>query len=566
MSNPQVKQLRESYKFGIRAKTLVVLLVAALIGLGISTAVYFYASQKTSRQQAIEHLKTATEIQADRLEQLRGSYFQRLELLTSRTQLRLSLKDFAVNPQDGDARNQVERILGDAVRANDDFLVLHLYSTSGNPILSVKGADVASASENLPFETMPNGQDIHLIEHSGDSRLLFGGPLRLEGETLGYLVVEAGVGQINDIVDTYSGLGETGETIVAATTMDGDVDAVVPLRFDVDGTEELTIQPAKSDELVVHDFVDYREKEVIAIERAISGSDWIVFVKRDKQEIFAESRELQKLMLVALLVATVVVLALGIYFSGSLTRALVHISSVARKIAKGDLARRVSIQREDEIGDLAVSINTMTDRLVDMNANLEHKVEQRTQELHEAYEHLETLNSELEVLARKDSLTGLANRRAFDETFEREWQRAMREENPLGLMLIDVDFFKRINDIAGHEAGDRALENIARLLQGRVQRAADLLVRYGGEEFAVIAPNTDTAGMQAFAEYLRATVEAYAGPHPAPEIDNTTVSIGVASIVPGQGETSDVLFEAADAALYRAKELGRNRVCTGGAE
>lgn len=166
---------------------------------------------------------------------------------------------------------------------------------------------------------------------------------------------------------------------------------------------------------------------------------------------------------------------------------------------------------------------------------------------------------ELHALARVDTLTGLANRREFDAVLEREWRRARRSGEPLSLLMIDIDHFKRLNDSSGHQVGDAHLRAVARALATGCTRATDVVTRYGGEEFAVILPATDAQAAQALAERLRAAVEALRlhAPDPGPYV---TVSIGVGAAVAMENDDPAALLEATDAALYDAKRAGRNRL------
>jgi diguanylate cyclase (GGDEF)-like protein len=176
---------------------------------------------------------------------------------------------------------------------------------------------------------------------------------------------------------------------------------------------------------------------------------------------------------------------------------------------------------------------------------------------------LAAANRRLEELATIDDLTQLTNRRRFSKVLEQEWQRAIRERIPLGLLMLDVDFFKRYNDTYGHQAGDGCLQRVAAVLASRARRPSDLAARYGGEEFAVVLPGADQAGAMAVGEWIRAEVERQRIPHGAsPAGDVVTVSVGVAVATPAPGTDPASLVAAADAALYRAKEGGRNQVKT----
>ncbi|ADV83681.1 GGDEF domain-containing protein [Terriglobus saanensis] len=176
------------------------------------------------------------------------------------------------------------------------------------------------------------------------------------------------------------------------------------------------------------------------------------------------------------------------------------------------------------------------------------------------------LEEKLSALALTDGLTGIANRRAFDEALEREWKRTLREGSQMSLLLLDIDRFKQFNDQYGHQVGDDCLRTVASLIVG-VVRSTDIVARYGGEEIAIILPAPDRSGAMEIAEKVRAAVESLQITHEGnPEGGNlVTVSIGIATALARQGGTirmPESLLLAADNALYKAKHEGRNRVAT----
>ena len=173
---------------------------------------------------------------------------------------------------------------------------------------------------------------------------------------------------------------------------------------------------------------------------------------------------------------------------------------------------------------------------------------------------LTSANSALEGLATIDPLTGVSNRRAFDDRLRHEWQRAARTSRPVSLVILDVDFFKAFNDTYGHVAGDACLQQVARVVAASLDRPADILTRYGGEEFAAILPETDHAGATAIAEKMRAAVGALQISHQGSSLGIVTTSLGVATCIPARYISAYSLLERADAALYQAKAAGRNRV------
>jgi diguanylate cyclase (GGDEF)-like protein len=171
----------------------------------------------------------------------------------------------------------------------------------------------------------------------------------------------------------------------------------------------------------------------------------------------------------------------------------------------------------------------------------------------------------LEQLATRDALTGLANRRCFDDTLSAEWQRALRHQQPLSLLMVDVDNFKQYNDAYGHLGGDECLQRIASAVSSEM-RANDLVARYGGEEFAVILPNQSLKGAAIVAERIRCRVEQLRLPNLGSKQHVVTVSIGAATALAAPENDPSQLVAIADSALYRAKHMGRNRISLPGAE
>lgn len=177
------------------------------------------------------------------------------------------------------------------------------------------------------------------------------------------------------------------------------------------------------------------------------------------------------------------------------------------------------------------------------------------------------LETRLETLAIEDSLTGLANRRRFDERLMEEWARAYRDRSSLGLLMIDVDHFKAYNDEYGHPAGDACLRVVAKIIADEVQRVGDLAARYGGEEFAMLLPNTDAAGCARVGERIRSAIHDAGLVHASnPAGPCVTASVGGAACRPAVERTagSGSLVEAADRALYAAKDAGRDRLMMSG--
>jgi len=183
--------------------------------------------------------------------------------------------------------------------------------------------------------------------------------------------------------------------------------------------------------------------------------------------------------------------------------------------------------------------------------------------LREVQRQLEVTNAELHRLSATDALTGIPNRRIFDETMHNEWRRAIREKTWLTIVIIDIDHFKLFNDHYGHQAGDDALHQVAQALSTIIRRPGDMLARYGGEEFGVILPNTDQLGTGAISQrFIEAVNNLNIEHKESKTLDKVTISLGAASIMPVQEVKPEDVLKEADKALYRAKENGRNQsVC-----
>lgn len=210
----------------------------------------------------------------------------------------------------------------------------------------------------------------------------------------------------------------------------------------------------------------------------------------------------------------------------------------------------------------------LTAKLTEINSALDELVLKRTKDLEKSNEKIEQQKFELEIANRslsklsfKDPLTGVWNRRKYDQMVEMEWNRCLRYKRPIALILLDIDYFKEFNDLYGHKAGDECLINIGEILKYSLSRSSDMVARYGGDEFIVLLPDAGKEESIKVAEMLRLKIDAKNIPHEKSSVSNyVTVSIGVASSVPDSNSTYEDLFKVADRALYQAKNAGRNQV------
>ena len=368
--------------------------------------------------------------------------------------------------------------------------------------------------------------------------------------------------ELADLVEYHVGLGYTEETMLLYAGEDGAAYPIVPLKFQPDMRVQLGINPFQDAALSrgIGRYTDYRGKEVVALSKALPNTNWMLVFKIDTDEALAIVERQREFLVLSLLVATILVLVIAIVFSRSLTRPLSDLTQVALMIASGDLKRRIRWATKDELGVLALSFNTMADKLIRANSQLDNCVKEKTKELAIANEHLAKANRDLEKVTLEDALTKVANRRAFDVAFFREWKRSSRSGMPLSLLMIDVDFFKRYNDNLGHHAGDDCLVHVANVLKRICQRDNDMVARYGGEEFVLLLPETPAKDCENVA---RRIVQAFAAeqiPHPdSPVASYVTVSVGFSTHMPPSQLSARDFLQMADAALYEAKSQGRNR-------
>ncbi|NJR39604.1 MAG: PleD family two-component system response regulator [Leptolyngbyaceae cyanobacterium CSU_1_4] len=184
-------------------------------------------------------------------------------------------------------------------------------------------------------------------------------------------------------------------------------------------------------------------------------------------------------------------------------------------------------------------------------------------QLEDTNQKLEEVNQMLQRLASVDGLTQVANRRCFDEMLIYQWQSTSREQEPLSLIFVDIDYFKRYNDTYGHLAGDKCLKQVAQALSKTMGRPTDLVARYGGEEFVMLLPGINLAGANQVAEAIQAAMKRLDVAHASSPLGaKMTLSLGISCLYPSQHSSPITLIKLADKALYLAKESGRDRICT----
>ena len=266
-----------------------------------------------------------------------------------------------------------------------------------------------------------------------------------------------------------------------------------------------------------------------------------------------------KFMFITSITFFFLVTVFAIYFSMTATRQIRLLSEITSNVKKGVFSPRVKILANDELGSLALTFNNMLDKISESYRNLknhantlEATVSRRTQDLKKA-------NKELEKLSNLDGLTMIYNRRYFDTCLKNYWQTSRRKGENISMIFIDVDHFKQFNDLYGHQAGDTCLKQIAQTVKENCQRPTDIVCRYGGEEFAILALS-EKDNVRLLAEKVRYSIRSLEIPHDKSDEKFVTISLGVATINPTQNVSAEVLIQKADKALYTSKKNGRNQV------
>ena len=240
---------------------------------------------------------------------------------------------------------------------------------------------------------------------------------------------------------------------------------------------------------------------------------------------------------------------------------LLNAKDAAGNIVAFDSGAELLLEALASQAAVALENRYLLDEQEDLKNQLEIEVDERTGQLKTALSKLTEAHIILKELTTIDAVTGIRNRQYFDEVFEKEWKRATRQSYEISMLVLDIDHFKRVNDIHGHLAGDECLARVAKAIDDMLNRPSDVVARFGGEEFVVILPYIGKVNACMLAEQIREKIEDLAFEGDAAGI-KVTISIGVATMVPSTGEDPQRLIGNADEALYKAKSTGRNRVCS----
>jgi len=297
----------------------------------------------------------------------------------------------------------------------------------------------------------------------------------------------------------------------------------------------------------------------------------VFFFGMPKTELTQASNNVSRDGVIYGFIGLIISILLIFFIMSSVSEPIILLSNDMSDIANGNLSVDIKIKGDDEVGHLGRSLQKVADilhkLLEDINIMInEHKkgntdFDLETEAFRGSYKILADSVMELAAFSMRDKLTGMPNRRSFDNRMEMEWNRSIRSKEFISILLVDIDRFKIYNDTYGHPQGDVAIQTVAAVLIKALHRSTDFAARWGGEEFVVLLPDTDLTGALGVAEMIRLNVETKVIPCDEEQGRRSTVSIGVSSWKPNKNSSINEFVMTADEALYQAKNTGRNRIC-----
>ncbi|EGV28437.1 diguanylate cyclase [Thiorhodococcus drewsii AZ1] len=477
----------------------------------------------------------------------------------------------------GDWTNPAVRTIIEAAKESyTPYAWMGVADTSGRVVIAtghlLEGKDVSQRPWFVHGRTGPFLGDVHqalLLEHYLQNAdpdvplrfIDFAAPIRdPEGQWLGIVATHANWNWVDAVISEGMSPENTAQDIEVLLV---DQEGYVLYPIQGDGQLHSLGQRLPKSGYAILDWDNRRYLTAQTIVRA-PGTDtlsWHIVVRQPVEVALGSVADLRYHMLLLGVFMSLLLVFLANRVAISFSQPLQKLAQVAYRIDHGEETFNFTVRpfKLRELNELVSSIRGMTATLFErkhaleqVNRSLEDRIRERTAQLREA-------NLQLAALATTDGLTGVANRRRFDEILEQEWERAKRAGTPLSLLMIDIDFFKQYNDHYGHQTGDTCLREVGRLVRDSIHRAGDAVARYGGEEFAAVLPGTPEEGALSFARALCQSMHARALPHARSPVGVLTFSVGAASMIPKPTEDASLLIARADQALYQAKRNGRNQ-------
>ena len=502
--------------------------------------------------------------------------------------LNAELQDFFLasqeNPGQSGAFNQWLRIQSSI---SQDFSALYVLDKSGNCLASTEASFIGeNYSVRRYFRKAINGEvfqsDWSIGLTSDVPGIYLSAPIVHANEIVGVVVLKMRVDRIVDIVNIWRYQDQDGFLINSAGIVLAHTRPELAYRSlmelpshvleDIKKNQQFSDRVIQSldlpkiqkavDALLANrqtDIVNYRfeDQPKFASLSGLKERNWVAGIAVPEAAIYSQSNLVLRNTLVFSLLSLTVAVVVALLLSRVIARPIIHLTDRVNRFAAGQTGVRVDLESNDEVGELAISFNRMADTIQQHTEGLEQKVLERTRALEE-------LNQQLHYLSVRDTLTGGYNRRYLNTHLPRELARAKRYGHWLTLIMFDIDHFKQVNDHHGHRAGDRVLQTCGELLRGLIREQTDWIVRYGGEEFLLVLPETPPEGAVHLAERLRITMESTTfHVHDQGKI-RCTGSFGVLAVegthARAQNLDADRLITSVDALLYQAKHAGRNRV------
>lgn len=370
----------------IKSKLLLALLAVAIVPICVGCIFSYYNSRSFLTNSIVNHLKSVSSVQHARVNAIVAGNLERLSLVSSRTQLRLSLARVENNGSRQD-RQKLNRILADALASVKDFVAISVYSPLGIVVASTDETRVGQKHFDPVFLDRCREKktaDYFFRDRQGGQGLYLSGPLFLDKRLVGVIVIESRVDNFLSLVQDYSGLGRTGETLIVRRNESGNTVLLLPTRFGKDEAVGQNLSKLKNyaanyafaGEKVLVDCIDYREQPVLAIGRLVEATGWGIVVKIDKDEAYAPVKSLWRMSVIILFLAVVGVLLVALYVSAGISAPVDQLATVAARIAAGDLTHKAAVTSNDEVGMLARSFNIMVDSLLQISVDLEKKVDE----------------------------------------------------------------------------------------------------------------------------------------------------------------------------------------------
>lgn len=352
------------------------------------------------------------------------------------------------------------------------------------------------------------------------------------------------------------------------------IDALVKLadQFNDDGSSRIVKFANNQGEkyLLVYDkLMDYNLwdnhkilRDKLFIVSIIPDSEISVIQNNIHKEITRLSNETLLFLVGFFLLFALISIICSLWFALQNTRQIRLLSQGLTQVGKKRYNASIDVISKDELGNLAETFNDMTGEISKAYSKLEHYALDLEEKVKERTIYLEEANSRLQQLSQIDGLTKIYNRRHFDIEVDKTWRAYLRLKHPISIIMIDIDYFKKFNDNYGHPEGDKCLCSVASTLKNQLNRSSDIVARYGGEEFIVVACIDKDAALK-LADKMRLAIRALSIEHQLSEKKIVTISLGVATTIPTLDKDIAKLIKAADNALYKSKQKGRDAVSTG---